>query len=382
MFTNVLFIVLILLFILYGILIYLYRVWFLKLKPFVVDATHLPQTTFTVIIPARNEAANIETCLHSVLEQNYPSPLFEVIVIDDHSTDATAEIVCKLQLQYANLKLIRLADELNGEIVNAYKKKAIEKAIEKASGNWIVTTDADCIIKKNWLLYYDAYIQKTNTVFIGAPVLFNKHASILSMLQYIDFMGMQTITAAAVSAGFHSMCNGANLAYKKAVFYEVNGFKGIDTIASGDDMLLMNKIKQKYPSSIGFIFSKEVIVTTEPMPTWKSFFNQRIRWASKSDQYKDKSVFGVLVLVYFLNLSLLVCGILALFNSTCAIYFFSGLIIKTLIELMFLIPAQKFFEDQFLSWFPFLQPFHIIYIVAAGWLGKFGNYRWKERNVK
>lgn len=112
------------------------------------------------------------------------------------------------------------------------------------------------------------------------------------MFQYIDFVSLQGITAASVSAGFHAMCNGANLAYRKDVFYRVNGFKGIDNIASGDDMLLMNKIKHEFPNAIGFLFSKDAIVSTSPMPDWKAFFNQRIRWASKADKYKDKTVLG------------------------------------------------------------------------------------------
>lgn len=382
MLASILLVIFSVLFILYAIIIYLYRVWFLRLQLFTLNKLREPLTKFTIIIPARDEEKNIEACLVSVLNQQYPAGLFEVIVIDDHSLDQTPYIVQSLQNKYANLKLLSLANELNGEVLNAYKKKAIEKAIEQSTGNWIVTTDADCMVKSTWLLYYDAYIQDTNAVFIAAPVLFNKKASILSMLQYIDFIGMQAITAAAVSAGFHSMCNGANLAYRKDVFYEVNGFKGIDNIASGDDMLLMNKIKEKHPRGIGYLFSREAIVTTDPMPDWKSFFNQRIRWASKSDQYKDKNVFWVLVLVYLLNAMLLIAGLLSFVNIKIAVIFFFAIAIKTLIELLFIVPAQYFFGEKFLLWFPVLQPFHILYIVIAGWLGKFGKYQWKGRVVK
>ena len=98
------------------------------------------------------------------------------------------------------------------------------------------------------------------------------------------------------------MCNGANLAYSKAIFYAVDGFKGIDNIASGDDMLLMDKIQKQYPGSIGFLFSDNSIVQTLPMPTWKDFINQRIRWASKAGKYKDIKIIAVLVLVYLFNL--------------------------------------------------------------------------------
>jgi cellulose synthase/poly-beta-1,6-N-acetylglucosamine synthase-like glycosyltransferase len=360
----------------------LYRKWFLKLKPFLIHPSFQPQTGFSVIIPARNEENNISACLQSVLRQNYPEHLFEVIVVDDHSTDQTAAIILQLQSQYSNLKLIKLADELEGEILNSYKKKAIEKAIAVSSKDWIITTDADCLITENWLQAYAAIIQEQQPLFVAAPVSFTDDKTIISIFQNIDFISMQGITAAAVSAGFHNMCNGANLAYKKEAFYQVNGFKGIDTIASGDDMLLMNKIKEKFPDRIAFLFSKQAIVTTDPMPDWKSFFNQRIRWASKADQYKDKNVFAVLVLVYFLNLALFIMPFLALYKPILFLWWLIFLISKALIELLFTKPVGEFFNKHFSGWLFILQPLHIVYIVVSGWLGKFGNYHWKGRNVK
>ena len=370
------------LFIPYATIMLLYRKWFLKLKPFLIPASFQPQTSFSVIIPARNEETNIDACLLSVLNQKYPSALFEVIVVDDHSIDQTSAIIKQLQKQFSNLKLIKLADELEGEILNSYKKKAIEKAIQLSSNDWIITTDADCLITEQWLSSYAAIIQEQKPVFVAAPVNFTDDHSIISTFQNIDFISLQGITAASVSAGFHTMCNGANLAYKKETFYEVNGFKGIDSIASGDDMLLMNKIKEKFPNKIAFLFSKDAIVSTHPMPDWKSFFNQRIRWASKADQFKDKNVFAVLVLVYFLNVFLLVMPLLAIFKPLLFALWLALLMLKTIIELSFAIPVGKFFDKNFAWWMFYLQPLHIIYIVISGWLGKFGNYHWKGRNVK
>lgn len=382
MLLNIYLILTLLIFIPYSVIILLYRKWFLRLKQFVVPTAFKPQTTFTVIIPARNEEQNIGKCLHSILQQNYPLFLYEIIVVDDFSTDKTVDVVQSLKKEYSNLHLLKLADELDGKPLNAYKKKAIEKAIKYATGNWIVTTDADCMVTKNWLMNYAALIEQTQPAFIAAPVVFTNDGTLLSMFQYIDFVSLQGITAASVSAGFHAMCNGANLAYRKDVFYRVNGFKGIDNIASGDDMLLMNKIKQEFPNAIGFLFSKDAIVSTSPMPNWKAFINQRIRWASKSDKYKDKTVFWVLVLVYFLNLFLFIMPFIALVIPTLWLYWLIFLIAKTFIELSFAVPVGNFFGQSFIWWFPLLQPLHITYMVVAGWLGKFGNYKWKGRSVK
>lgn len=379
---QILFMLSALLMLAYCLLILMYRRWFLELEVFVGPEEIIPETHFSIIIPARNEAANIRDCVLSILTQAYPLSLFEVIVINDYSTDDTANIVQSLQKDHPNLHLINLSDHLTDDVLNAYKKKAIETAIASAKGNWIITTDADCVAKPYWLSEYDAFIQQQQPVFVAAPVMFVNNGSFLSIFQLLDFISLQGITAAAVSAGTHAMCNGANLAYQKKTFYEVGQFKGIDTIASGDDMLLMQKIKQQHPGKLGYLFSKKAIIETQPMPNWKSFLNQRIRWASKADSYKDKSIFAVLLLVYLLNLLLLILFIAAFFvggiwKKLCWLLF-----IKTVTEMSFMYPVSRFFnQTKAMIWFPLMQPFHILYTVIAGWLGKFGSYQWKGRKL-
>lgn len=338
-------------------------------------------TSITVIIPARNEASHIGACLTAISRQNYPAELYEVIVVDDHSTDDTATIV--LSFAGKNIRLLSLKDFTDGSPLNSYKKKAIEVAIQQSSGTLVITTDADCIVPETWLATFAAYYEKHKPALIAAPVAYYKEKKFLHIFQSLDFMTLQGITGASVFTKFHSMCNGANLAYERKAFEEVNGFKGIDTIASGDDMLLMHKIFQRYPNGVQFLKSKQSIVQTEGMNTISSFLNQRIRWASKSDKYDDKRIFGVLLVVYFFNCCFPLLAIAALFNSV-AIYWLIGLLVgKTVIELVFLSPVAAFFSKQsLLWWFPVAQPFHIIYTIAAGWLGKFGSYKWKERKVQ
>src|SRR5438552_106784 len=145
--------------------------------------------------------------------------------------------------------------------------------------------------------------EEKNIVFIAAPVVLQNNSSVLQIFQAMDFLVLQGITAASVYKQFHSMCNGANLAYEKKAFEEVNGFESIDHIASGDDMLLMHKIRKKFPGRLNYLKSKKVIVSTQPMKTWKEFLNQRTRWASKARFYDDKRIFFVLLLVYLFNFS-------------------------------------------------------------------------------
>ena len=177
------------------------------------------------------------------------------------------------------------------------------------------------------------------------------------------------------------MCNVANLAYTKKAFIAVDGFKGIDKIASGDDMLLLHKIYTRYPDGIAYLKSKDVVIQTQPVHSVGQFFNQRIRWASKADKYDDKRIFLVLLLVYFFNVWILALGIGAFFFPI-ALHLIILLIAKTIVELLFLFPVASFFNHTKLLWlFPIAQPFHVLYTVIAGWLGKFGSYQWKERKV-
>ena len=388
---QVIFIISLLLFTGYALLIIFYTVSWKQMPRFVPAAIQLADedaVKISIIIPARNESANIRACLDSICLQSYPAHLYEVLVIDDHSTDDTASIVKNYPA--TNIRLISLQDVLQNGIINSYKKKAIEIAISKATGQLIVTTDADCIIPEKWLQAIAEFYGQTNAALMVMPVAFlpitqsdELGAKLLSIFQSLDFMVLQGITGASVYKKAHSMCNGANLAYTKKVFEEVGGFKGIDHIASGDDMLLMHKIFRLYPEKVLFIKSPEVIVQTQPAPNLKAFINQRIRWASKADRYDDKRIFVVLLLVYFFNVWLMVLIIASLFLNSLLYYTLILIVAKTLVELLFLIPVAAFFSNsKLLYYFPFAQPFHILYTVVAGWLGKFGSYSWKGRKVK
>ena len=365
----------------YGVLMALYTRGHWNLRAFVAKGK-TPQTKFSIVIPARNEAANIENCIAGILAQKYPTHLFEVIVIDDFSEDETANIVASLALQYNNVRLLRLQDFTKDENIIAYKKRAIEIDIEQANHPWIVTTDADCSFTNNWLASYDAYIQEHNCVMIAAPVSYKNTGSFLSVFQVLDFISLQGITAAAVGSGSHTLCNGANLCYSKEAFESVGKFSGIDHLPSGDDMLLMHKMKKSYPEKIGYLYAQDTVVTTAPSATLDLFIQQRIRWSSKALGYQDKIIFWILLLVYLVNFSLLVYLPVNLIETGNINNWFVFIGCKTLVELPFMYAAAKFFKQQkLLWWFLFMQPFHILYTVVAGWFGTFGSYKWKGRTV-
>lgn len=366
----------------YGILFQCYHSWWNSIPPFTETQAEngKPATTISVIIPARNEAQNIAACLHSIGRQSYPRHLLQVIVIDDNSTDDTLRVA--ESIVYDGLQIIchRLPA---AEINTAPKKRAIEKGISMAGGTLIVTTDADCTASPGWLQTIAAYHDWSGHVFIAAPVKIRDNPSVRSKFQALDFLTMQGITGAAVYKQFHHMCNGANLAYEKKVFYEVGGFSGIDAIASGDDMLLMRKVAEKYPARLGFIKSPAAIVTTQPATSWPAFFQQRIRWASKALHYRQPAIFFVLLLVYLLNLSIVCLLIMAFFYPFALLMFVLLCISKFFMELFFVRDVARFFGQTYLlPWLLLLQPLHVLYIVVSGFFGQFKTYTWKDRKLK
>ena len=343
--------------------------------PFFEIPRHFPLVRFSIIVPARNEEENIAKLLEAISKQDYPISHYEIIVVDDESEDRTAEVARKFQ----SVKVI----EKNFVETNAHKKKAIEMGIASASGDFIVTTDADCIPGPGWLSSLAACIDKTSAVCIAAPVSIQNNSSVVQLFQASDFMVLQGVTAAAVHHSLLSMGNGANLAFKKEIFYEVGGYTGIDSIASGDDMLLLHKIRKRYKNGIAFLKSDVAIMATSAVKTWRAFFEQRIRWASKALYYDDKRITLVLSLVYLFNCSFLMLLVAGFFEWEHWIVMLVLVILKTLIELPFFISLSRFFDKKSsVYFFPFFQPMHIGYTIISGLFSQFGKYEWKGRRVK
>lgn len=348
--------------------------------PAVHDTFH-PETRVSVLIPARNEAATIRSVLNSYLHQNYPPHLRECIVIDDYSNDETAAIV--KEFSPFGIQLIQLAELLPNQPLNSYKKKAIETGIAHSSGKLLLTTDADCMLPPDCILQHVYLQQNTGAVFIAGPVKIKQENSWLNRFQALDFISLQGITGVSLFRNLHAMCNGANLSYTRDAFVSVNGFQGIDHIASGDDMLLMQKISNRFPGKISYLKSAHAIVETNAMPDLKSFLQQRIRWASKATSYKESSIQWILLLVYFLNLSLLGFLIFSFFFPGWLLVSLGLILLKALVEWPFMLTVASFFGySRLVAVFPLFQLPHILYTVATGAFGQFGTYKWKGRKVR
>ncbi len=361
-------------------LMLLYRVGWGRQKQFSIPVGFEPSTRITVIIPARNEAKNIGACIAAIAAQDYPASLLEIILVDDHSEDNTASIA--KDTAPGIVRVIALKEWLAGRAVNAYKKEALSAGIAHSIGELIVTTDADCIAGKNWLRSQACLYEQSQAAMIIGPVSLEATGREVELFQSLDFMMMQGITVATHQLNMGGMANGANLAFSRKAFEAVHGYDGTQQLASGDDYLLLHKMKQDFPGRIQLLHAQEAIVRTVAQKNWYSFLQQRIRWASKSGRYSDHRLTFILTWVYLFNLSLLVLG--------CACFWQAGwwrllvvcLLLKVISELLVLWPAASFFrKKRELFAFPILQPLHILYIVVAGLLGMKGGYRWKGRQV-
>lgn len=354
-----------------ALMLYYYRGW-QRIPRFTTPADIVFDKTVSILIPVRNEAAHITRLLQSLKQQQYPQHLIQIIVIDDNSTDNSRALV----QQFAGVELVVLDDS----ITFSHKKKAIEAGMQVARGEWIVTTDGDCYMEKNWLSSIMAFQQKTQAAYIAAPVVIDAGAPLVQRFQQMDFAVLQGVTGVSVNERLHALSNGANQAYSKAIFQEVGGYSGVDHTASGDDLFLLQKINQHNPQAVGYLCGADAIVSTAPVTSWRAFFQQRIRWASKARYYKEGKIWLVMLSVYLLNLSFPVLLIAGIFHYYLLLAALTLWFLKTSIEWPFVNRVFRFFRLPFSFWgFFVFQPLHMLYTVISGFLGLVKEYEWKGR---
>ena len=365
----------------YSALIAAYTYGWFKLKAFLADDLQTHNTRVSIIIPARNEEKNIGLLLDDLLAQSYSHNLFEVLIVDDHSDDHTAEIVNTFFQQNKTHLQGKLIMQNADEQTTSYKKKAIEHAIQLSTGSLIITTDADCRLNPKWLETIIDFYEKEKPKMIVGPVGFQHEVSFFEKMQSVEFLSLIAITAGSIKIGKPLMCNGANLAYEKQAFRDAGGF-GNDNFSSGDDVFLLFRIKKIFGNkAIRFLKSRDAVVYTEAKKTLSDFIHQRTRWASKNKAY-DYNIILVSATVYFANLIICIGLIVSLFFPPLHSVIIIALFIKIIIDLPILVGIVNFVKRTgiFIYAVPlvFLYPF---YIVLTGALGILGNYNWKGRRV-
>ena len=363
-----------LVFLSYTILIVILAIGFIKSEEFTAKKSEL-KTTFSVIIPFRNEAKNLPFLLKSIEEIKYPIELVEFLFVNDDSSDNSVKIITKtLPNTKTNIQILT-----NKRVSNSPKKDAITTAISIAKNEWILTTDADCVLSENWLKSFASFIQKKAPKMIVAPVNYQVKNTFLEQFQVLDFLSMQGTTIGSFGSNFPFLCNGANLGYKKKEFIKLHGFDGNNNIASGDDIFLFEKFLKADKKNVIYLKSKEAIVTTFPVKNWTDLVNQRTRWVAKTGNSSSMfmKLIGVLVLLTNFSVVYTLCiESLALFLVV--------FILKMSIDLLLFWPTIIFFnqKDSFYKWFApasFLYPFFSLIVLFKS---LFFRYKWKGRSFK
>ncbi len=312
----------------------------------------------SIIIPARNEEQTIENCLAGIARQDYSN--YEVLVIDDDSTDRTPEVVIRFKDQHPAfpLTLIKLKDNLQK------KKGALLCGIERAKGELIITRDADTLnSSENWLSAVVAFYLKEKPAMIICPVTLKTGTSFRDAFQLTEHMFLQLFTSASALSGFPYLCNGANLCFTKRHFEEVGGYGGNMEIASGDDIFLLEKFKRE-KLKISYLKSTDAAVNTFSLRTWIAILHQKSRWAGKLKQHLNLQSAISGILVFLTNFLLLLCFVLSFFFEGSYKTFAASLLIKWIIDFL-LLTLSSWRQKSFIwmPWFLFLELFNHIYLL-------------------
>ena len=331
-----------------------------------------PKTSFTIVVPFRNEKENLPILLESFFKLNYPQDLFEVILVDDSSEEKFQ--VSGFRFQVSQIDNIRVS--------KSPKKDAITTAMQHVKTDWVITTDADCIVPENWLLTFDNYIQDNKVSMLAGAVTYQHENSFLDHFQQLDLTSLQGATIGSFGLNIGFMCNGANFAYRKSLFEKLNGFEGNDKIASGDDVFLLQKAIQKFPKEVHYLKAEEAIVTTKPTETWKILFYQRVRWAAKTSSYE--SAFGKLLgfVVFSGNLSFVIGFFFICFGIWSYPIFVLFAFFKFLIDFVLLYFTNVFLTKSKIKSLLLSSLLYPFFSSAVAFYSLFGSYEWKGRKFQ
>ncbi len=226
---------------------------------------------FSIIIPFRNEAENLSALLNSISKINYPKKKFEIILVNDDSNDDSVEIIEKSKIQNPKSKISVINNQQKS---GSPKKDAIDLAVKKSKFDWIITTDADCVLPEDWLKVLSEFIRAKKPKMIVMPVLYLNQNNFLTNFQILELLSLQGVTMGGFGINKPFLCNGANLCYEKICFFEFDGFSGNEKIASGDDIFMLEKMVNKHPSHVKYLKSKEVIVKTKTENKFSDLIDQ------------------------------------------------------------------------------------------------------------
>ncbi len=340
------------------------------------------QFTVSVVIAARNEEDTIELCLKDLLHQTYPKEKYEIIVVNDNSTDLTETIIKRYAERYHFIHYVEAGARREGM---SPKKNALTAGIQRSSAEIILSTDADCRVRSTWIEAMVSYFTPKVGMVIGYSQLgrrYDRH-TFFENLQALDFLALLSSAGGACNLNFALAATGQNIAYRRSVFEEVDGFSSIGHRISGDDVLFLQLVRGRTDWKIRFAASSRAFNTSRPESSFYDFLQQRIRWASNGAYQVKQNIyfFTYVLLVYAFNLALGVCAALGFLQPVLWRVFFGCLVCKLFAELLLLLRGAAVFDRKdLLRFFPLWTFLQVPYIITVGMLGTFGVFKWKDRS--
>jgi len=367
----------------YIVLIFLFTFGLRQILKQKVDPVQNHSTKVSIIIPTRNETLTILPCLNDLINQEYPRNLFEIIVTDDFSEDNTCELVHAFIKQYPEfpVSIVSLKGFVPKEIG---KKKALSRAINMATGELIITTDADTTHENTWISSIVNFFVVHEPQMILGPVAFQQEKNFLQKIQSLEFMGLMGVTAGAAWLKLPLMCNGANMAFRKEAFIKTGGYHDNYQYTSGDDMFLLSKfIKVFGKKTVMFLGNPKAITYTQAEQSWSGLLHQRIRWISKSHGYSNGWLIFLSIYTWLVHFILFAGIFIGFFDPHLIGVSLALWSAKILAEYSLVLRMSEFFNKKHLLnyYFP-AQLFQWIYVSILGLLGNFLPYRWKGRIIK
>ena len=332
------------------------------------------QPSISVVVATHNEEETAHRCLDSLLDQSYPERLVELIVVDDHSTDRTAEIVQQMCVSSPRIRFFALPPKK--EPSAGRKPQAIAEGVKHATGEIILTTDADCTVSNDWLTSMVQHFDK-ETAFVAGPVIESGATTFLGRLSEIEFLGLIATAAGLIASRTPIFCNGANLAFRKEAFQAVAGYG--DNSSDCDDETLLQRIHARRLGTIRYSIDPKSIVNTHPSETIRQFLFQRMRWASKRGHYEGTGILLHLIILYLGFVAFFVLALTTLFSHHLLTGLIGLFVLKSLIDFVVLRKASMLFDKPLpLLHFMIAELFHVPYIVVVAFLGQIITPRWTE----
>lgn len=323
-----------------------------------------------VVVAFRNEENNLPSLLESINEQSLKQ--FQVVFINDHSEDHSVKIIENFIFRDGIEKLIL-------QNINAYGKfNAWKQAFHKIGDRRVITTDADCILSKDWLSEMNTIVGEEKELIFGPVVIYTDN--FFSKVQQFDQLALSAASAGATYWQMAFMCSGANLSFYTSDY--LNAFENFDS-AHGDDVFFLHHKKKRKRNEINAHFSSTTVVKTHPERSLLDFIRQRQRWGSKSIYYQDTSALLVAAIVFLTNTSLCVGLLIFAFHPSIWACLLFSFVLKGSIDflLLFLAWRRLKLKENFLYFFPSFV-FHLCYVPITGILGLLINTSWKGRKNK